>query len=150
MTLTVVLWLLSGAALVVLAWRAAPDTFSAGLASCLIAGIGGAFVGGELFVVLGGPVQRQPDLLTLLGSTAGALLCIDLVSRPPSTPFTGDGRLRVLWLSLQLWSPVMFAVALGVALGRASDSLLLAIITTVAVVIFLAAWHRHHVHAPSR
>lgn len=52
MALTVALWLAGGIGLVVIAWLAAPASFPAGEASCIIAGVGGAFVGGELFVVL--------------------------------------------------------------------------------------------------
>jgi uncharacterized membrane protein YeaQ/YmgE (transglycosylase-associated protein family) len=149
MALTVVLWLLSGAVLVALAWHAAADTFPAGIASCAIVGVGGAFVGGELFVVLsGGPARHDTDPLTLLGSTAGALLFIELVSRPhPSSPKaarSAPGRLLMVWLSLQLWSPVLFAAALGAALGRANDSPLLALATTVVTVLFLGGWNRHH------
>jgi len=146
MVLTVGLWLASGAAFVALAWHAAADTFPAGLLSCVIAGISGAFGGGELFVVLSGPTAHHgPDLLTLLGSTAGALLFVELVSRPQQS---GDraaaDRPLIAWLSLQLWSPVLFAAALGAALGRASDSPLLAVATTLVIVLFLGGWYRHH------
>ena len=48
MAVTVALWLAAGAAIVVLAWMATPDSFPQGALSCLIAGVGGAFVGGEL------------------------------------------------------------------------------------------------------
>ncbi len=145
MVLTVALWLACGAALVALAWRAAPDTFPAGLLSCAIVGVGGAFVGGELFVVLGGTAGHGADLLTLLGAIAGALLCIELVSQPQAfSPLAGAGRPLMLWQSLQRWSAVVFATALGAALGRAGDSPLLAVATTLAIATFLIAWYRHH------
>ena len=150
MALTVVLWLSSGAAFVALAWYAASDTFPAGLLSVVIAGLGGAFAGGELFVVLGGPTSDEPDLLTLLGSTAGGLLCIELVSRSQATSVrAGVGRPLALWMSLQLWSPVLFTAALSATLGRATDSPLLAIATTLVLVTFLIRY-RHHARLRTR
>ena len=151
MAVTVALWLAAGAAIVVLAWMATPDSFPQGAPSCLIAGVGGAFVGGELFVVLGGPTTHEPDYLTLLGAVSGGLLCLELVSRlPPSGLPAADRRVGVAWLSLQLWSPVLFAAAIGVALGRASGSPLLGVATTAAVVMLLLRWYQYHAHVGQR
>jgi hypothetical protein len=144
MALTVALWLTSGGALVVIAWLAAPTSFPAGEASCVIAGVGGAFVGGELFVVLGGPVHAHPDVLTLVGSIAGGLLCLDLAMQAaaPKTPIV-ESRLSGVWLSLVLWSPILFAVAIGAALARANDSPLLGLAASVTVVGFVVCWHQY-------
>ena len=144
MALTVALWLVNGAALVAIAWLAAHESFPAGEVSCVIAGIGGAFVGGELFVVLGGPVHGDPDIVTLLGSTAGALLCLDLVTRAAaaSAP-TVATRLTAAWLGLVLWSPIIFAAAIGAALARANDSPLLGLATTIVVVGLVMSWHHY-------
>ena len=146
MALTVALWLASGAVLVVLAWLAAPTSFPAGEGSCVIAGVGGAFVGGELFVVLGGPVHTEPDALTLLGSVAGALLCLDLVMQAAGarSPIAHTPRWSGAWLSLLLWSPVIFAAAIGAALARAHGSPLLGLAATVTVVLFVVFWHQHY------
>ena len=143
MALTVVLWLAGGIGLVVFAWLAAPASFPAGKASCVIAGVGGAFVGGELFVVLGGPVHDHPDLLTLLGAIAGGLLCLDLVTQAgsPEAP-SPDSRLSSTWLAFVLWSPVIFAGAIGAALARANDSPLLGLAASVTVVLFVVLWHQ--------
>ena len=95
MALTVALWLASGFGLAIIAWLAAPTSFPAGEASCVIAGVGGAFVGGELFVVLSGPVHDHPAILTLLGSIAGGLLCLDLVTHAASPARTRPGHAPV-------------------------------------------------------
>ena len=111
----------------------------------------GAFVGGELFVVLGGPTTHKPDYLTLFGAVSGGLLCLELVSRlPPSGLPAADTRVGVAWLSLQLWSPVLFAAAIGVALGRASGSPLLGVATTAAVVMLLLRWYQYHARVGQR
>ncbi len=144
MELTVALWLTSGTALVVIAWLAAPLSFPAGEASCIIAGVGGAFVGGELFVVLGGPVHSHPDVLTMLGSIAGGLLCLDLVMQAAAARAPiAENRLSATWLALVLWSPIIFAVAIGTALARANDSPLLGVAATAAVVGFVVCWHQY-------
>jgi uncharacterized membrane protein YeaQ/YmgE (transglycosylase-associated protein family) len=145
MLLTVSLWLAGGAALGVVAWLAAPESFPAGELSCVIAGVGGAFVGGELFVVLGGPVHTHPDVLTLLGALAGALLCLDLVMQAAAgrVPIAADTRLAGVWLVLVLWSPVVFAAAIGAALARANDSPLLGAAVTAGVVVFVVCWHQY-------
>jgi hypothetical protein len=152
MALTVALWLASGIGLAVIAWLAAPSSFPAGKVSCVIAGVGGAFVGGELFVVLSGPVHDHPAILTLLGSIAGGLLCLDLVTQAASPPaLLPDSALARMWLSLVLWSPVIFAVAIGAALARANDSPMLGLASAVTVVLFVGYWHqRYRPHAKSR
>ncbi len=152
MALTVALWLTSGIALVVIAWLAAPTSFPAGKVSCVIAGVGGAFVGGELFVVLSSPVHDHPAILTLLGSIAGGLLCLDLVTHAasPHGPLA-DTRLSRTWLSLLLWSPVILAVAIGAALAQANGTPLLGLAAAVAVVLFVGYWHQcYRPHAKSR
>jgi hypothetical protein len=118
----------------------------------VIAGVGGAFVGGELFVVLSGPVHDHPAVLTLLGSIAGGLLCLDLVTQAasPQAPLP-DTRLSRTWLSLLLWSPVIFAVAIGAALAQANDSPLLGLAAAVTVMLFVGYWHQcYRPHAKSR
>lgn len=144
MLLTVSLWLATGATLGVVAWLAAPTSFPAGALSCVIAGVGGAFVGGELFVLLGGPVQYDPDVLTLLGSIAGGLLCLDLVVQAAAArvPIAGK-RLTGVWLLLVLWSPIIFALAIGAALARANDSPLLGVAAAATVVGFVVCWHQY-------
>lgn len=144
MPLTVSLWLTSGAAIGVFAWLAAPRSFPAGELSCVIAGVGGAFVGGELFVVLGGAAHYDPDVLTLLGAIGGALLCLDLVMQAAAARVrvAADTRLAGVWLVLVLWSPVVFAVAIGAALARANDSPLLGVAVTAGVVAFVVCWHQ--------
>ena len=143
MALTVALWLAGGIGLVIIAWLAAPESFPAGEATCVMAGVGGAFVGGELFVVLGGPVHDHPDLLTLLGAIAGGLLCLDLVAQAGSSQAPiPHSRLSSVWLALLLWSPVIFALAIGAALARANDSPLLGVAASLTVVLFVVFWHR--------
>jgi hypothetical protein len=152
MALTVTLWLASGFGLAVIAWLAAPTSFPAGEASCVIAGVGGAFVGGELFVVLSGPVHDHPAILTLLGSIAGGLLCLDLVTHAaaPEPPLLHT-RLSRTWLSLLLWSPVIFAVAIGAALAQANGTPLVGLAAAVSVVLFVGYWHQcYRPHAKSR
>ena len=145
MALTVALWLASGTGLVVLAWLAAPTSFPAGEGSCVIAGVGGAFVGGELFVVLGGPVHTHPDVLTMLGAIAGSLLCLDLVMQAAGPRSAiGQTPLTRAWLSLMVWSPVIFAAAIGVALARANGSPLLGVAVTIVVVVLVVSWHQYH------
>ena len=61
-----------------------------------------------------------------------------------------DRRVGVAWLSLQLWQPVLFAAAIGVALGRASGSPLLGVATTTAVVMLLLHWYQYHAHVGQR
>jgi len=144
MALTVALWLCNGAALGTLAWRAAPESFPAGKLSCLIAGVGGAFVGGELFAVLGGPATYQPDLGSLLGSTAGCLICLDLAAHAGAVASaSSETRSADLWSWLESWSPIVFATAVGGALARAHDSLLLGSAAAAAVVAFLVFWHHY-------
>ena len=152
MALTIALWLASGIGLAIIAGLAAPTSFPAGKASCLIAGVGGAFVGGELFVVLSGPVHDHPDILTLLGSIAGGLLCLDLVTQAAAPQAAlPDTRLSRTWLSLVLWSPVIFAVAIGAALAQANDSPLLGLAAAAAVVLFVGYWHQcYRPHTKSR
>lgn len=151
MGVTVVLWLVCGATLVVLAWGAAPESFPQGALSCVIAGLAGAFVGGELFVVLGGPTTHEPDVLTLLGAFSGGLLCLEFVSRlpEPGVP-AADTRAGLAWLSLQMWSPALFAAAIGVALGRWSGSPLLGAAVTAAIVLLLLRWYRYHARFEER
>jgi hypothetical protein len=143
MALTVALWLASGFGLATIAWLAAPTSFPAGEASCVIAGVGGAFVGGELFVVLSGPVHDHPAVLTLLGSIAGGLLCLDLITHAasPHAPLP-DTRLSRTWLSLLLWSPVIVAVAIGAALAQANSSALIGLAAAVTVALFVGYWHQ--------
>lgn len=52
-------------------------------------------------------------------------------------------------MSLQLWSPVLFTAALSATLGRATDSPLLAIATTLVLVTFLIRY-RHHARLRTR
>lgn len=91
--------------LVLLAWLATPESFPRGPLPCLIAWGVGAFVGGELFVVLGGPTTHEPDGLTVLGAISGGPLCLELVSRLPRLPPVGlpaaNTRAGLVWLSLQ-------------------------------------------------
>ena len=62
-----------------------------------------------------------------------------------------DTRLSKTWLSLVLWSPVIFAVAIGAALARAYDLPLLGLAAAVTVVLFVAHWHQcYGPHAKSR
>ena len=151
MGVTVTLWLVCGALLVAFASTAAPESFPQGALSCVIAGIGGAFVGGELFVVLGGPTTHEPDVLTLLGAFSGGLLCLEFVSRlpEPGVP-AADSRVGRAWLSLQMWSPVLFAAAIGVALGRSSGSPLLVAALTIAIVLWLLRWYHDNAHVGER
>lgn len=151
MGVTVALWLVCGAMLVALAWAAAPESFPQGALSCVIAGLSGAFVGGELFVVLGGPTIHEPDVLTLLGAFSGGLLCLEFVTRlpEPGVP-AADSRVGLAWLSLQMWSPVLFAAAIGVALGRSSGSPLLGAAVTVAIVLALVRWYQYHARVGER
>jgi len=87
----------------------------------------------------------------LLGAVSGELLCLELVSRlPPSGLPAADTRVGVAWLSLQLWSPVLFAAAIGVALGRASGSPLLSVATIAAVVMLLLRWYQYHARVGQR
>lgn len=102
--------------------------------------------------MLGGPVHNHPDVLTLLGAIAGGLLCLDLVMQAGSPQASiPDSRLTGTWLALVLWSPVIFAVAIGAALARANDSPLLKLGASVTVVLFVVYWHqRSRPHAKGR
>lgn len=145
MAITVSLWVVSGIALALTAWRAAPSSFPAGELSCVIAGMGGAFVGGELFVVLGGPVHATPDLLSVLGALAGGLVCLDLITQAAAAQTAlPQTRAVTLWLAMVLWSPILLAVAVGAAFTRAAESALVGVAATAANLLFIVLWHERY------
>lgn len=145
MAITVSLWVVSGIALALTAWRAAPSSFPAGEVSCVIAGVGGAFVGGELFVVLGGPVHTTPDILSVLGALAGGLVCLDLITQAAAANTAlPQTRAVTLWLAVVLWSPILLAVAVGAAFTRAAESALVGVAATVANLVFIVLWHERY------
>jgi uncharacterized membrane protein YeaQ/YmgE (transglycosylase-associated protein family) len=135
-------WLGCGILAALVAWSAHPPGYPGGLATALVAGLCGGFLGGAFVILTAGRHGALPAM-SVFGASVGAIVLLDLAERTSGSAESPPRRLPMAWL----WSwacliaPLLLAVLIGIALGARAHSPPLGLLIGIAAMPLLY-WQR--------